>query len=281
MKYYILLAIIIVIVCIIIYNNYFNNELKLDCVLTACNTNPLYMECIPIFIKSWGILYPNVDVKIILISDSIPNELNEYKNNIILFKPINDISTAFISQYIRLLYPCLLNYNGGVLITDVDDIPMNNTYFVNNLKNISNSNFLYYRDWVENDEIAICWQIATPKIWSEVFNIYTLDDIINRLQDVYSENEYIDGHGNLGWSTDQKELFKYIKSWNNKTNNFISLKDKHTGYNRLDRVNQCNMTHDIKLNIIEGKYSDYHICRPYSKHKEFNDEILELLKKIK
>ena len=35
------------------------------------------------------------------------------------------------------------------------------------------------------------------------------------------------------------------------------------------------------LNIIEGKYSDYHICRPYSKHKEFNDEIVELLKKIK
>lgn len=278
--YCILLA-IIVIICMIIYNNYFNNELKLDCVLTACNDNPMYMECIPMFIKSWNILYPYVDVKIILISDSIPNELNEYKNNIILFKPINDISTAFISQYIRLLYPCILNYNNGVLITDIDDIPMNKTYFVNNLKNISNGKFLYYRNWEHDGEIAMCWQIATPKIWREVFNIYSLDEIINRIQDVYSKNKYIEGHGNVGWNTDQKELYTYIKLWNKKTKNFVTLNDNETGFNRLDRDNQCNMTDDIKSNIIEGKYSDYHICRPYSEHKEFNDSIIELLKKIK
>ena len=30
--------------------------MKLDCVLTACNNNPLYIEGIPIFIK-FGICY--------------------------------------------------------------------------------------------------------------------------------------------------------------------------------------------------------------------------------
>ena len=45
--------------------------MKLDCVLTACNMNPLYSDFIPIFIKTWNKLYPAVDVKIIFISAPI------------------------------------------------------------------------------------------------------------------------------------------------------------------------------------------------------------------
>ena len=40
--------------------------MKLDCVLTAVNENPLYLEFIPIFIKTWNKLYPGIDVKILL-----------------------------------------------------------------------------------------------------------------------------------------------------------------------------------------------------------------------
>ena len=53
--------------------------MKLDCILTACNENPLYMEFIPYFIKVWKKLYPNVDVKIIFISNKIPNNLENIK----------------------------------------------------------------------------------------------------------------------------------------------------------------------------------------------------------
>ena len=34
----------------------------LDCVLTASDLNPLYLDFIPIFIKSWKILLPKVDI---------------------------------------------------------------------------------------------------------------------------------------------------------------------------------------------------------------------------
>ena len=79
----------------------------LDCVLTSVNTNPLYIDFIPIFVKTWNKLYPKVDVKIILIADKIPEQFLEYKNNIILFKPIDNVLTSFTSQFIRLLYPCI------------------------------------------------------------------------------------------------------------------------------------------------------------------------------
>ena len=117
--------------------------MKLDCVLTACNDNPLYKDFIPIFIKVWNILYPNVDVKIIFINETIPDELIQYKNNIILFNPIPNMSTAFISQYIRLLYPAILNYENGIMITDMDILPMNEVYYTKNIETIDNSKFVY------------------------------------------------------------------------------------------------------------------------------------------
>ena len=76
--------------------------MKLDCVLTAVNENKLYIEFIEFFIKTWNKLYPNVDVKIVLVAKKIPDEFSEYKNNIILFEPIDNISTSSISQIIRL-----------------------------------------------------------------------------------------------------------------------------------------------------------------------------------
>tara|TARA_B110000858_G_scaffold197484_1_gene259295 strand:- start:3230 stop:3397 length:168 start_codon:yes stop_codon:yes gene_type:complete len=49
--------------------------MKLDCILTSVNENKLYLDFIPIFIKTWNKLYPNVDIKIILIAKSIPDNL--------------------------------------------------------------------------------------------------------------------------------------------------------------------------------------------------------------
>lgn len=35
----------------------------LDCVLTSVNTNPLYIDFIPIFVKTWNRLYPKCRCK--------------------------------------------------------------------------------------------------------------------------------------------------------------------------------------------------------------------------
>ena len=59
--------------------------MKLDCVLTATNENDRYIHFIPIFIDTWKKLYPDVDVKIVLIAESIPEQFLYYSNNIILF----------------------------------------------------------------------------------------------------------------------------------------------------------------------------------------------------
>jgi len=135
----------------------------LDCVLTSVNENELYIGFVPIFIKTWNKLYPNVDVKIILIAKQIPESLLSYKSNIILFEPIENVLTSFISQFIRLLYPCILNYENGIMITDIDMLPMNSTYYTKNIEEYDNNKFIYYRDKIclKSKQLAMCYNIYT------------------------------------------------------------------------------------------------------------------------
>lgn len=247
--------------------------MKLDCIMTACNTNYLYIDFIPIFVKAWNKLYPNIDVKIVLISNKIPIEFEEYKDNIILFTPIPNISIAFIAQYIRLLYPTILNYQNGIMITDIDMIPMNSMYYIKNIENISDNKFIYLRNVLLNyKQIAMCYNIGLNKIWSEIFNIKSIEDINKRLIDVYNNIQYVDEHGKFGWSTDQI----YTMNWNKTTNNFISLPDDKTGFRRLNR-NKFEMSNKYKNLIKQGYYTYYHCYRPYTTYKSINDSIIELL----
>ena len=91
--------------------------MKISTVLTSCNLVSLYCDFIPYFISSWKKLYPTVNIIIVLICDEIPDKFKIYSKYICAFKPIKGISTAFTSQYIRLLYPAILDYKGGILIS--------------------------------------------------------------------------------------------------------------------------------------------------------------------
>jgi hypothetical protein len=253
--------------------------MRLDCVLTSTNDNPLYIDFIPIFIKTWNKLYPDVDVKIILIANNIPDKFIEFKENIILFKPIEHVLTSFTSQFIRLLYPCILDYKNGVLITDIDMLPMNNTYYTKNIIEYDNNNFIYYRDNIcsQYEQIAMCYNIATPTIWKDIFKINSVDDIINYIQKINNENIIKEGHNNAGWCIDQITLYNKVMEWNKKTNRFIRLNEQKTGFKRLDR-NCFNIENiNIRNNISAGKYSDYHCYRPMNKYHNINWEIYNLL----
>ena len=251
----------------------------LECVLTAVNENKLYLDFVPIFIKTWNKLYPNVDVKIILIAKKIPEYLLCYKSNIILFEPIKNVLTSFTSQFIRLLYPCILNYENGILITDMDMLPMNRSYYNENIKSYDNNKFIYYRGNIcfEDKQIAMCYNIATPKIWKNIFEITSLEDIRNKINYIYHNNNIKEGSGNTGWCIDQLTLYNKVLNWNKKTNNFVCLNENRTGFKRLDRTRFNINDKSIINNITAGNYSDYHCYRPMSEYSEINWKIFNLL----
>ena len=249
--------------------------MKLDCVLTACDLNPVYLDFVPFFVKMWNKLYPSVDVRIILIADSVPEGYRAYADNIILFPPIPNVSTAFTSQYIRLLYPSLLNYENGVMITDMDNVPLNTHYFTKNIAPFENDKWINMRDWEYTDpsarQISMCWQVATPNTWREVFGITTLEEVVPELRNVY-ERVVCPGQGQgYAWTTDQVELYKHVMEWNKKTNRYIRLTDVETHYHRLDRGSMNRQwNRGITSQLRNGYFSDYHALRPFKDHIQIN-----------
>ncbi len=257
--------------------------MRLDCVLTAVNENQLYLDFVPFFIDCWKALYPGVQTRVILIANEIPDRFHKYGENIILFPPIKDVSTAFTSQYIRILYPALLSeFTGGIMITDIDDMPMNRIFFTENIEAIPDDRWINMRDWRTHDQICCCWQVATQKTWMEVFKIADTSEIIARIKGVSSQVNYADTHGGDGWFTDQQDLFKYVGAWANSTGKYVSLRDADTGFNRLDRAYHANAlcSGDGRLYdaIRRGEFADYHALRPYQTFKTVNEAILATIK---
>lgn len=252
--------------------------MKLDCIVTAVNENQLYIEFIPIFVKTWKKLYPNVDVKIILIAHAIPKEYEEYKDHIILFEPIEYVLTSFTAQIIRLFYPCLLPYENGVMITDMDMLPMNRTYYTEHIRDYDNDKFIYLRENVcfDYNEIAMCYNVATPKVWKDIFKIESIEQIRNTIKDI-GLSRVIDGApGKEGWDIDQRLLYKTVMEWNSRTQNFECLKESTTGFCRFNSL-YFAMNDEIRHRIKNGVYSDYHCLRPMSTYRTINEEIYELL----
>ena len=130
---------------------------------------------------------------------------------------------------------------------------------------------------INRNQFYICYNIATNKVWREIFKIDSINDIKKRLKKVHNKINYIDGVYNHAWNTDQFDLFKYVTFWNRYKKNLIILKDKETKYNRLDR-GKFNITDEtIIKNIKSGKYTDYHCLRPFKKYEEINNKIFDLL----
>ena len=267
--------------------------MKVSTVLTSCNLVPLYCDFIPYFISSWKKLYPSVDIIIVLICDSIPERFMNYSKYIRVFKPIKGISTAFISQYIRILYPAILECEDAVVITDIDIIPTSKDYFVKPILDIDNNTFVSYQTLKltkEQEMYMVCYCIANSEIWKDVMKINNSEDICKRIEDVYKSINYVDGHGNSGWNTDQKHLYKYINEWKDDENNtFIEILSETNKYNRLtrkhiidfykefDKKDPAQLNDELIVKMSKGEYSDYHCYRPYQQYKLLNDKILDIL----
>jgi len=246
--------------------------MKLGTILTASDLNPLYCEFIPIFIKSWNILFPSADVIIVLVADEIPDYLKEYEKNIKLFKPVPNIHTAFQAQCIRLLYPRLVERNEGVLISDMDMIPMNRSYYVDAIQDISEDTFITYRDLYLPRDLPMCYNIAIPNTWKKMFGD---DSTENLLTSWFSAIVYDGTHGGKGWGTDQQILLSHFNKWNGPKR---ILNDSITKYKRLDRHTSIffDLGHLEKL-VKSNQYCDYHCFRPYSKYKDINDLVVSWL----
>jgi hypothetical protein len=248
--------------------------MKVGTVLVATDMNPLYCDFIPSFVIAWKKLLPEADICIVLIAESIPPRFQEYARYIYLYNPIPGIHSAFQAQCIRLLYPRYIALDEGVLITDMDMLPMNRSYYVDSIKDASSDTFVVYRDVCLPGEISMCYNIAHPSIWKSMFGTESIETILRRW---YENSNYSGEHGGAGWGTDQVILVKKFNEW---TGSKLILNDTLTKFARLDRFNNVELFRDRQklFNLIrQNAFADYHCLRPYLENRNINDFIISCL----
>jgi len=261
-------------------NVYLN--MKLDLSVVACDLNDDYTQFFDIVKYSWK-HYVGIETKFILVSSFIPDDLLKFKDDIILFKPIKDIPTAFQAQCVRLLYPALMNdVKNSIIISDMDLIPLNNYFYTEPIKHIDEQNFVVYRNVIsEHLQYPVCFCAANCKTWSDIFSIKTILDINNTIEHWY---EYYINKGHFYqisspysviWACDQLKLFEYANAWNEKTMRLTTFSDKDTKFNRLDRHDILEIDkhiYEYKVKIKFGVYSDFHLPR-----RSFYKNLIETL----
>lgn len=229
--------------------------MKLTTVLTAVNNSPKYTRFIPVFIRTWKRLFPELKVRIVFIGDAIPPEFAEYSEHIICFPEIPSISSVYVAQTIRILYPAILPENEVTLITDIDMLPGSCDYYTKKIANAHDDSFVVMRPktcGVGPGELAICYNAASTNTWQSVFSVRSLDDVCAFLTKNY--NTKTDGrHGGVGWCTDQYLLHDFA----GKHPNTVILDDRML--RRLDFVHHRYNLDTFRRMLYSQSYSDAHL----------------------
>ena len=247
--------------------------------LTAVNTNPKYLSCVPFFIDYWLTLKPvdrNVVYvpKILVIANELPKELDEYAQWCELLSISQDISSTFVSQAVRILSPALED-SDYVLTTDVDMLPMSDRVFQKGIDELQNgADFIVCRDVLSNNQYPICYNLASPEVWMRVNGIKSTEDILTRLSrwfaGVAENGSYKGEHGGSGWFADQEQLFELVNQFEKMGGKVVKFVDKQTMHRRLDRLFLPFPLNWILLPIVStGTYTDYHVHHPVRKHRRF------------
>lgn len=231
--------------------------MKLTTVIGSTNLNAQYYMFVPkqiLFWKHFGIKFIAA-----VVGKSIPDELKEYYDNIILWNRNLNINTAFVGQNLRIYITALINLPDDemIMITDMDMLPMNDKYYKDGLENFKKDDFIYYRN-VDRDQIYMCYNAAHPQTWGKIFSIQNENDIEKRINDTYN-SQYSGIPGHDGWFIDQQIMYQ-------KLINYPNLKVLNRPIKRLEMYIFNNLKNMGVQNFI-SKYDDSHFHSSY-----FNNE---------
>jgi hypothetical protein len=234
-------------------------------VILATDANENYIQFWPIVAKAWKEIV-GLQPTLALIGDETV-EIDETLGEVIRFAPIEGVSTALYAQAVRHLLPVMFP-NEGCIISDIDMIPLSKDYFGKSVESFSDDTFVVYRDRMYPPnayQYPMCYCAAYGKVFKDIFHINTPEEIPSIIKQ-WSEL-------NLGWSTDELLLYRYLNVWNK--NSIYCVKLGHgmeMSYRRIDRLRW-----GYNKNLLQsGHYIDMHCPRPYNEHKAEINMIMQL-----
>lgn len=231
--------------------------MKLTTVLSCVNNNSNYYLFIPKQILFWGKF--NIKFIAVFVGEKIPDELMDYKDNIILWNNNLDLHTAFVGQNLRIYFPAMIHLPDDelIMITDMDMLPTKPDYYCSGLEHFNKDDFIYYR-YVDGNQIYMCYNAAHPSIWQKVFNVYNENDIINKINETYNVS-YNGVPGSTNWCIDQEVMYS-------KLINYPHLKILNRPISRLEVYDYINRLNHGQDNFLKY-YDDVHFHRNYKNNE--------------
>lgn len=249
-------------ICMLVCISLQLHALPLHRVIVATDANPNYIEFWPSVAQAWKDII-GLKVTLVLIATE-DVQIDESLGDVIRFEPIEGIPTAFQAQVIRLLLPVI--YPDDVcILSDIDMIPLNRSYFVDSIADCPDDSFVVYRNHGYSYNASwypMCYVAALGSVYQEIFRISTLDDIRTMLKELHKLQ--------IGWHTDEVTMAKYLKEWPDFDTRCVML--GHGVDRRLDR----SWWVPNQEYLENGLYIDAHCHRPYSAHKESIDAVIRL-----
>jgi hypothetical protein len=248
--------------------------------LTATNLNPKYLSCAIHFVNFWLDQSPsdnnNYKPLVIVVAQEFPDELISIRDYCVLFESPTGLSDVFASQFVRSLYAPLVG-SDLVLTTDVDMFPLSLKVFNCILSSSPEplSTFHVCRDVLPKGQYAICYNLASPKVWSQITGVVSIADLSNTLLSEFNKayeqnNGYTEGHGELGWFSDQEYLFKSVDRFEQAQGRVLRFTDKVTQHSRLDRASTSFLSKWFLLLFVAFNYlTDYHVHHPVERNQSY------------
>lgn len=246
--------------------------------LVASDLAPRYLDCWPLARRAWREIC-GLEAVLVLVAPAcdIPPELAR-DPAVRSVEPIPGLHTAFQAQCIRLLAPALVETDEGVLIADVDIVPLSARWFLEPASRVSRRQFLSYRDvLLAAGEIPICYNAAAPEVWADVFGVRDADDLSARLRRWGEQTAYAGTRGGDGWTTDQVLLHDTLVARARERRDVWLLDDRLSGVNRLvgSLVGPAGPDAGLAGRIARGVYTDFHLVHPYASRRELNDAVVD------
>lgn len=252
-------------------------SLKLSHVVVSSDLNPRYLDCWPLAKQAWREI-AGLEPVLVLIADHAPAGLDA-DPNVRVFPPVDGIHTALQAQCIRLLYPALVEGATGVLVSDVDMVPLNRSYFHEPATKVGERDFLAYRDvFFAASEIPICYNAAHPRTWGDVFRVSDAADVHAQLGEWGTGIRYDAVRGGHGWDTDQVILFRTLVERARQERDVWILDDRFTNLHRLEspHFGPGGPEGALAQWIRRGLYSDFHLRLPVAENASTNRKVVDL-----
>lgn len=244
--------------------------------LTAVNLNQKYLACVPTFIDFWLQLNRTQNAieympKVVVVAKKLPKELERYSIWCELREEPTSVSSAFVSQVVRILQPSL-EVADFVLTTDVDMLPLSDAVFQKGIKSITDgAEFVVCRDVLKNGQYPICYNIASPSAWRRLNHVLSEQMLVGVLSNRYMLlDSYSGERGGRGWFNDQEFLYEMVSDFENKGGVVTKLEDVVSQHRRFDRLFTPFPLNWIALvALVFGSFTDYHVHHPIRNYSRF------------